>query len=149
MTPNELRVMFLEFCGPEKFRKFARSLFRLPDEPLRFDRLRYWQELLWARFLTQCPDAPENVNEIGTCLQWCDLHDAPLVAGPGHQAIDLRHSDALELAHQTEFPHGYGWLGHHCPKCRTACIDWIAANQSECRMLQYRIHDANWVTMHK
>ena len=149
MTPNELRVRFLDFCGPEKFRKFARSLFRLSDEPLSFDRLRYWQELLWARFLTQCPDAPRDVNEIGSCLHWCDLHDAPLVAGPGHQAIDFRHSDAFGLANQTEFPHGYGWLGRHCPKCRAACIGWIAAHQSECRMLQYRIHDANWVILHK
>ncbi len=85
MTPNELRVQFLSFCGPEKFRKFAQSLVKLSDEPVRFDRLRYWQEILWAHFREQCPDAPENVNEIGSSLHWCDLHDASLIAGTGHQ----------------------------------------------------------------
>jgi hypothetical protein len=149
MTPSELRIQFLDFCGPETFRKFARSLFKLSDEPLRFDRLRYWQELLWAKFLQRCPDAFQDVNEIGSCLHWCDLHDSPLVAGPGHQPIDLRRSDAFDIARKTLFPHGYGGVGHHCPRCRTACIDWIDVHPTECRMLQYRIHDANWVTMHK
>lgn len=149
MTPSELRVQFLDFCGPERSRKFARSLFKLSDEPVRFDRLRYWQEMLWAQFLARCPDAPTDVNEIGSCLHWCDLHNAPLIAGPGHQPIDLRHSASFDSARQDEFPHGYGWLGYHCNTCRTSCIEWIEAHPSECRMLQYRIHDADWVTMHK
>ncbi len=149
MTRNELRVQFLSFCGPEKFRKFAQSLVKLSDEPVRFDRLRYWQEILWAHFSEQCPDAPENVNEIGSFLHWCDLHDATLIAGPGHQPIDLRRSDAFDHARKSMFPHGYGWSVYHCPECRTTCIKWIQEHPSDCRMLQYRIHDATWVTMHK
>lgn len=137
MTPNELRVQFLDFCGPERFRKFARSLFKLSDDALRFDRLRYWQELLWAQFLARCPDAPKDVNEIGSYLHWCDLHNAPFIAGPGHQPIDLRRSDAFDFERQSEFPHGYGGVGHHCFDCRTKCIEWIDAHPSECRMLQY------------
>jgi hypothetical protein len=149
MTPTELRVQFLDFCGPTKFRKFARSLVKLSDEPVRFDRLRFWQELLWAQFVGRCPDAPKAVNDIGSCLHWCDLHDASLVVGPGHQPIDLRHSDSFDSACENQFPHGYGWLGYHCSACRTSCIAWIDVHPAECSMLQYRIYDANWVTMHR
>ena len=73
----------------------------------------------------------------------------PLVTRAGHQPTDLRHSDSFDSAREKEFPHGYGWLGHHCPVCRASCIKWIDTHPTECRMLQYRIHDANWVTMHK
>jgi hypothetical protein len=149
MTPSELRAQFLNFCGPTKFRKFARSLVELSDEHGKFDRLRYWQELLWARFLSLCPDAPNDVNDIGRCFHWCDLHDEPLVIGSGYQPVDLRRSTAFDRAHEDEFPHGYGWLGHHCPACRTSCIQWINAHPTECHMLQYRIHDAEWVAIHK
>ncbi len=149
MTPSDLRVRFLDFCGPVKFRKFARSLVKLSDEPVRFDRLRYWQEMLWARFIARYPDAPSDVNDIGPCLHWCDVHDAPLLVGSGHQPVDLRHSESFTRARESEFPHGYGWLGYHCPACRTACIQWIDSHPAECRMLQYRIYNAGWVVVHR
>jgi len=149
MTPSELRTQFLDFCGPPKFRKFARSLVKLSDEPMAFDRLRYWQELLWSQFVSRVPESPTDATEIGSCLHWCDLHNTQLVVGAGHQPTDLRRSDAFDSARENEFPHGYGWLNYHCPECRTSCINWIEAHPSECRMLQYRIHDGNWVTMHK
>lgn len=149
MTPGELRAQFLAFCGPSRFRKFARSLVKLSDNPATFDRLRFWQEKLWEQFVVRCRDAPTDVNEIGSCLHWCDLHDTTLVAGPGHQPTDLRYSVLFEAARDSEFPHGYGWLGHHCPACRNGCMAWINANPNECRMLQYLIHDANWVSLHR
>ena len=149
MTPDELRAQFLTFCGPSRFRKFARSLSRKSDNPLRFDRLRFWQERLWEQFVVACPAAPTDVQEIGVCLEWCDLHDTPLVAGPGHQPIDLRHSSHFDDARDSEFPHGYGWLGHYCPRCRDACIAWIDEHPSECRMLLHVIHDADWVGLHR
>ena len=149
MTPGELRTQFLAFCGPSRFRKFARSLFKLSDNPVTFSRLRFWQERLWEQFAERFRAAPTDVNEIGSCLHWCDLHDTALVAGPGHQPIDLRYSKLYEAACASEFPHGYGWLAHHCPNCRIACIAWINAHPTECRMLKYVIYDANWVASHR
>lgn len=149
MTPSELRFQFLEFSGRERFRRFVRSLYKRSSDPVSFDRLKYWQEVLWARFITSFPDAPTDVNEIGSCLHWCDLHNTSLVAGAGHQPIDLRHSELFDTAEVAEFPHGCGWLTHHCPACRTSCIRWISDHPIECRILQYRIHDPEWVTMHK
>jgi hypothetical protein len=149
MTPEELRAKFLAFCGPSRFRKFASSLYRQSDNSSQFKRLLFWQERLWERFALACPTAPTDVQEIGSCLEWCDLHETPLVAGPGHQPIDLRYSKLCEVAKESKFPHGYGWLGHHCPACRDACIAWINANPSECRMPLHVIHDADWVALHR
>ena len=149
MTPDEVRSAFLGFCGPTRCRKFARKLRKLPDAETKFDRLRYWQEILWEKFVAEFPDAPNDVDAIGSCLHWCDLHSQSLVTGAGHQPIDLRRSDSFDMACENEFPFGFGWLVHHCPECRKSCIKWIASHPNECRMLQHRVHDAAWVTMHR
>jgi len=152
MTPDEVRSAFLQFCGASQCRKFAHSLVKLPDAPdaeIKFDRLRYWQETLWAKFLLEFPDAPIAVDTIGSCLHWCDVHDQSLVMGAGHQPVDLRRSDSFNMARKNEFPFGYGWLGHHCPECRNSCIEWIASHPDQCRMLQYLVHDAAWVASHR
>jgi hypothetical protein len=149
MLANELRSEFLRFCGTSLFRKFATSLVKLSDEPLRFDRLRYWQEVLWSKFLTHCHLAPLDVNEIGSILHWCDLHDGNLVLGTGYQPVDLRYSDLFEQARTDTFPHGCGWLRYHCPACRTCCEQWVVGHPAECRMLQHRVFDADWLTRFK
>jgi hypothetical protein len=149
MTPGEVRAQFLAFCGTQRFRKFAASLFRRSDIPATFERLRFWQETLWEQFVLRCPDAPTDVNEIGLCVHWCDLHDNALEAGSGHQPRDLRYSTLFEAAREREFPHGYGWLGHHCPACKAACIAWINSHPSECRMLQHLMRSATWVSLHR
>jgi len=149
MIPANVRNEFLRFCGPRQFRKFARSLVKLSEHPPTFDRLRYWQDSLWCKFHARFPDSPVAVNDIGTCLHWCHLHDTALIAGAGHQPVDLRRSQSFALACDEGFPHGYGWLVYHCSSCRASCIDWIARHPDECRMLRGRVHDAEWVAMHR
>ena len=149
MSPDEVRLAFRDFCGPAQARKFARSLVKTCDADATFDRLRYWQEILWAKFLVEFPEAPSSVDVIGSCLHWCDVHNQSLIKGSGHQQADLRRADSFELARENEFPFGFGWLVYHCPECNSACIGWIAAHPTECRMLQHRVYDAERVKEHR
>ena len=78
-APNiaRFRVLFKEFAGIERFRKFVDQLHRTKH---RRTGLRFWQEELWNEFVATHSDFAMSMDDLRSALAICELHEIDLVS---------------------------------------------------------------------
>jgi hypothetical protein len=72
---SELRRAFGAFAGVDRFRAFVRAL---NVAPVSLTRLRFWQEQLWAAFVSADPRWPADFAVAREAFRVCELHGCGL-----------------------------------------------------------------------
>ena len=138
MNTSELRASFLDFVGPNTFRKFAHALRPFADDDRRAIRLRFWQEQLWLKFRSRHPSATTEIENILASLLWCDLHGLDLDHLPGVALTDVRKTPELDSYISDRCPFYSGGWAVSCSQCNQELNDWISNHPDDCRILRRR-----------
>jgi hypothetical protein len=147
----ELRLAFGAFAGADRFRAFVRAL---NVAPVSLTRLRFWQEELWAAFVSADPRWPADFAVAREAFRVCELHGCELVRdavpAPTGQ-IQWRHTQSPDSGSPdlppdfAAFPYaGWGvdplaWSGAgttlmevwYCPECRRLRAMWEAEHAEQ------------------
>lgn len=143
MNALEMRSEFRRFAGEERYRKFVRAINRASRSK---GRLLYWQEDLWAEFLSSCSLNPLSSAEIIECFSVCDIHDCKIQVSVVNEAIPkIRHTPEVDEAFEELFPFASdGRLT--CPECDIAREAWVSQHEDLCRILRCRTTYEDYVT---
>lgn len=127
-----LRETFKMFLGPQRFRKFINNGYL-------FERLKYWQEQEWAKFIKIHPEFAVSPQEFESIFRICELHGDELLPGIVGvfrgcrdyaswyvEALDTLFKNANDDSISTE---GAEYSREHfdvwyCPTCRQVKADW-------------------------
>lgn len=143
MNALEIRSEFRRFAGEERYRKFVRAINRASRGK---GRLLYWQEDLWAEFLSSCGMNRLSSAEIIEFFSVCDIHDCQIQMADGNEAIPkVRHTPEVDEAFEKLFPFANnGRL--ICPECNIARETWIVQHEDICRILRFRTTYEDYIT---
>jgi hypothetical protein len=131
MDRADLRQALTAFLGPERFRKFM-------DHLRSAERLRVWQEDVWARFTLLHPEFVVGFDELQAALRICELHGCELKSGAVGVFRGCKdHTNRYIEVRNQLFPHaasevsaeGASFAGNevrvwYCPDCRVAEASW-------------------------
>ena len=132
MDTADLRLRFRNFAGPDRYRKFVRSINRVSRAK---GRLLFWQEQLWGDFVSSGARAGLFSDPIAICAV-CDVHDCSLEATRnGYSPSDIRDTPEADDAIDQLFPYAIGG-DQICRQCLSARARWIAEHQDLCQILR-------------
>jgi hypothetical protein len=134
MDARELRLKFRDFAGPDRYRKFVRSINRACRCKR---RLLFWQERLWDEFLTETPVARSS-GDIFAAFGACDVHDCILHEPHIDDGLPvIRDTPDADDAIENAFP--FARDGDRiCSDCRIAYVRWVREHDDLCRILRCR-----------
>ncbi len=132
---STLRLAFREFLGAERFRKFVKTGCN--------NRLLFWQEVEWSKFLETHPHFNRPLVELQAALRICEIHETELLPDTAEifqGNVDL--SPTYVRIRNELFPHAAQdpistegspctrsvatiW---YCRDCRTARDQWLLQN---------------------
>jgi hypothetical protein len=138
MDAQKLRILFRDFAGEDRYRKFVRAIDGACQSK---HRLLFWQQDLWQEFVLAiplAPLAPRSDSEILAAFRVCYCHGCDLRPPPeGERLPEIRRTPESELAGESLFPFAEG-RGFICPLCREARQKWISENRDLCNLLRRR-----------
>jgi hypothetical protein len=132
MDAVAFRRTLLAFLGAERFRKFVEQLNRA-------GRLRFWQEQVWAEFVSAHPEFSAALDEIRSALRICEMHGSELIPETAEVFHGCRdYAQWYIEARNRLFPHAAlepfstEWAPFasdtirvwYCPECRAAEAVW-------------------------
>lgn len=139
MDVAEFRRSLAAYAGPERYRKFLRTL---NGEGRWRGRFLFWQEELLEGFATGCGVGDVTFERIESLLRICELHEVDLM--PDAEALSVRCHGAVTDYSRTKarlFPNidsGPLVMGRrfdnfrtgrwYCPACRAAEAEWKASH---------------------
>lgn len=136
MDAVSLRGQLATFLSDRQYRKFVAGLRRT-------ERLRFWQEQEWERFIAAHPSSRVSLDDLRVALRVCELHATELL--PDNVAVVEGHADLAEWyvrARRAEFPNASAGPVYaegaplpgptvdvwYCPGCRHAETRWWAGH---------------------
>lgn len=133
MNSAELRASFRDFTGPDRYRKFMRTL---NWRCRRKGRLFFWQEELWGEFVAAVPEAPVVEKIIFEVFCICDVHGEDLRTPPADDSpSETRDTPEYNHAFDMLFPFATG-RELVCHQCQARRQQWILENLDLCRILR-------------
>jgi hypothetical protein len=140
----DLRSRFRHFAGSDRYRKFVRSINRVSHVK---GRLLYWQERLWADFVSGDAPAYQSADPFAV-FGVCDIHERSLQAPrTGDRLSEIRDTPEADEAMENAFPFA-GNGDRLCAECRVARERWIAEHHELCRILRCRTTCEDFCTRH-
>jgi hypothetical protein len=133
MDISDLRTLFHQFVGDDRYRNFVRTINLTCRKQ---NRLFYWQEQLWSEFTETNPHISQTAEDIMDLFCICDVHNYPLRSPANDESLPaIRDTPEYEIAFESLFP--FAIEGNLiCNKCLTERELWIKENLELCRILR-------------
>jgi hypothetical protein len=133
MDISDLRTLFHQFVGDDRYRKFLRTINLACRKQ---NRLLYWQEQLWSEFNTMNPEVSIKAEDIIDFFCICDVHNYPLGSPENDDLLPaIRDTPEYEIAYESLFP--FAIEGNLiCIECLAARELWVKENSELCRILR-------------
>jgi hypothetical protein len=135
MDVANVRGLFRDFAGEDRYREFVRTLNRVS---LRKGRLFFWQEQLWREFVANAPGVPTSEQEVMDMFRVCDVHGDGLETSSGDDSSpEIRDTPEYDRVRDTLFPFAVGG-DLVCAKCRSQRQRWISEHPDLCQILRQK-----------